>query len=94
MPRFQISCILIVTIVLMLMHGGCGTIKCGSTMCRNYDSTCDGGRILERRRKKMTIFDFFQNSFFSASIKLSGNQRTYLYSGGSGLSIDIHFVDL
>ena len=26
-------------------------------------------------------------------MKLSGNQRTYLYSGGSGLSIDIHFVD-
>ena len=31
---------------------------------------------------------------FSACIKLSGNQRTYLYSGGSGLSIDIHFVDI
>ena len=31
----------------------------------------------------MMIFDFF-----------SGNQRTYLYSGGSGLSIDIHFVDI
>ena len=29
-----------------------------------------------------------------ACIKLSGNQRTYLYSGGSGLSIDIHFVDI
>ena len=25
---------------------------------------------------------------------LAGNQRTSLYSGGSGLSIDIHFVDL
>ena len=25
---------------------------------------------------------------------LSGNQRTYLYSRGSGLSIDIHFVDI
>ena len=37
----------------------------------------------------MMIFDFF---VFSASIKL--NQRTSLYSGGSGLSVDIHFVDL
>ena len=46
-PRFQISCILVVTIMLMLMHVGCGTIKCGSTTCRNYDSTCDGGRILD-----------------------------------------------
>ena len=41
----------------------------------------------------MTIFDF-SKFVFSASIKLSGNQRTYLYSGGSGLSIDIHFVDI
>ena len=49
MPRFQISCVLVVTIVLMLMHEGCGTIKCGSTMCRNYDGTCDGGRILETK---------------------------------------------
>ena len=32
--------------MLMLMHVGCGTIKCGSTTCRNYDGTCDGGRIL------------------------------------------------
>ena len=45
----------------------------------------------KKERKKMTIFDFFH---FPASIKLSGNQRTYLYSGGSGLSIDIHFVDI
>ena len=45
-PRFQISCILVVTIMLMLMHEGCGTIKCGSTRCQNYDGTCDGGRIL------------------------------------------------
>ena len=36
----------------------------------------------------------FSKFVFSASIKLSGNQRTYLYSGGSGLSIDIHFVDI
>ena len=41
----------------------------------------------------MTIFDF-SKFVFLASIKLSWNQRTYLYSGGSGLSIDIHFVDL
>ena len=27
-------------------------------------------------------------------MKLSGNQRTYFYSGGSGLSVDFHFVDL
>ena len=47
----------------------------------------------KKERKNMTIFDFFKIRF-SASIKLSGNQRTYLYSGGSGLSIDIHFVDL
>ena len=39
-------------------------------------------------------FRFFSKFVFSASIKLSGNQRTYLYSGGSGLSIDIHFVDI
>ena len=32
--------------MLMLMHEGCGTIKCGYTTCRNYDGTCDGGRIL------------------------------------------------
>ena len=41
----------------------------------------------------MKIFDFFKVRFL-ASIKLSGNQRTYLFSGGSGLSIDIHFVDI
>ena len=35
----------------------------------------------------------FSKLVFSAFIKLSGNQRTYWYSGGSGLSIDIHFVD-
>ena len=47
----------------------------------------------KKERRKMTIFDF-SKFVFSASIKLSGNQRTYLYSGGSGLSIDIHFVDI
>ena len=41
----------------------------------------------------MTIFDF-SKFVFLASMKQSWNQRTYLYSGGSGLSIDIHFVDL
>ena len=40
---------------------------------------------------KIKIFSKF---VFSASIKLNGNQRAYLYSGGSGLSIDIHFVDI
>ena len=43
---FLISCISVVTIVLILMHEGCCTMKCGSTTCRNYDHTCDGGRIL------------------------------------------------
>ena len=43
--------------------------------------------IGEEERKK-------ENDVFLASIKLSGNERTYLYSGGSGLSIDIHFVDI
>ena len=38
----------------------------------------------------MTIF-YISKFVFSASIQLSGNQRTYLYSG---LSIDIHFVDI
>ena len=41
----------------------------------------------------MTIF-YFSKLFLSASIKLSENQRTYMYSGGSGLSVDIHIVDL
>ena len=44
-----LSCISVVTIVLMLMHVGCRTMKCGSTnsKCWNYDGTCDGGRILD-----------------------------------------------
>ena len=41
----------------------------------------------------MTIFSSSKFALL-ASIKLSWNQRTYLYSGRSGLSIDIHFVDL
>ena len=47
----------------------------------------------KKERKKMTIFDFFRICFLGL-YKLSGNQRTYLYSGGSGLSIDINFVDI
>ena len=55
-----ISCISVVTIVLMLMHVGCRTVKCGSTTCWSYDGTCDGGRILgkkgtrKKKRKKGT----------------------------------------
>ena len=49
---------------------------------------------LEKKKEGNDDFRFFSNFIFSASIKLSGNQRTYLYSGGSGLSIDIHFVDI
>ena len=45
---------------------------------------------LEKKKKKENE-DFFKFCFLG---KLSGNQRTYLYSGGPGLSIDIHFVDL
>ena len=41
------------------------------------------------KKKENDDFQFFSKFIFSASIKLSGNQRTYLYSGGSGLSIDI-----
>ena len=41
----------------------------------------------ERKRR----FSIFSKLFFLASTKLSGNQRTHLYSGGSGLSINIHF---
>ena len=36
----------------MLMHVGCGTMICGSMTCRNYDGTCDGGRILGRKKKR------------------------------------------
>ena len=48
---------------------------------------------LEKKKERKTIL-IFSEFFFSASIKLSGNQRTYLYSGGSGLSIGIHFIDI
>ena len=49
--HYQEVVISVVTIVLMLMHVGCRTMKCGSTTCRNYDGTCDGGRILEKEYK-------------------------------------------
>ena len=45
--------------------------------------------VLEER-KKMTIFDFFKVRFLG----FYKAERRYLYSGGSGLSIDIHFVDI
>ena len=51
------------------------------------------GKEGRRRRKKMKIFDFFKIrflGFYKAELK----SKEYLYSGGSGLSIDIHFVDL
>ena len=48
----------------------------------------------KKKKKKEERFSIFSEFVFSACIKLSGNQRTYLYSGGSGLSIDIHFVDI
>ena len=38
--------------MLMLMHVGCRTMKCGSMMCRNYDGTCDGGWILVGMEKE------------------------------------------
>ena len=48
----------------------------------------------KKENKKKERFSIFSKFVFSASIKLSGNQRIYLYSGGSGLSIDIHCVDI
>ena len=46
------------------------------------------GEEEERKKKKENDdFRFFSKFVFSASTKLSGNQRTYLYSAGSGLSI-------
>ena len=60
--------------------------------CTHYGSRVSliGGEE-EEEEEEMMIFDF-SKFVFLASIKLSGNQRTYLYSGGSGLSVDIHFV--
>ena len=48
-------------------------------------------RAASDRGNTVTIF-YFSKFVFLAFIKLSGNRRTYLYSGGSGLSVDIHFV--
>ena len=48
----------------------------------------------KERKKENDDFSIFSEFVFLACIKLSGNQRTYLYSEGSGLSIDIHFVDI
>ena len=48
----------------------------------------------ERKKKENEDFRFFSKFIFSISIKLSGNQMTSLYSGGSELSVNIHFVDL
>ena len=64
--------------------------------CTPYGSWVSLTGEEERRKKKERRwrFSIFSKFVFSASIKLSGNQRTYLYSGGSGLSIDIHFVDI
>ena len=49
----------------------------------------------KERRKKMTIFDFFKIrllSFCSCTAELKSEDINYLYSGGSGLSEDTHFV--
>ena len=40
------------TIVLMLMHVG---MKCGSTKCRKYDGTCDGGQILVEKQELVSV---------------------------------------
>ena len=50
---------------------------------------------LEKKKKeeeRKGRFSIFSKSVFLASTKLSRNQRTSLYSGGSGFSVDIHFV--
>ena len=44
----------------------------------------------ERKKERMTIFDFFRIRFLS----FYKAERKSEYSGGSGLSIDIHFVDI
>ena len=49
---------------------------------------------LEKKEEIKLRFSIFSKFVFSASIKLTWNQRTSLYSGGSGLSVDIHFVGL
>ena len=47
----------------------------------------------KEERKKMTIFDFFKIRFLGF-YKAERKSEDILYSGGSGLSIDIHFVDI
>ena len=47
----------------------------------------------KKERKKMTILNFFRIRFLSL-YKAERKSEEYLYSGGSGLSIDIHFVDI
>ena len=43
----------------------------------------------------MTIFDFFKVRFLGFyKAERKSEDIIYLYSGGSGLSIDIHFVDI
>ena len=38
------------TVIIMLTHEGYHNIKCGSTMCQNYNVTCDGSRILLKNK--------------------------------------------
>ena len=45
----------------------------------------------KKKKERKRRFSIFSKFIFLTSIKLSWNQRTYLYSG---LSIDIHFIDL
>ena len=47
----------------------------------------------KKKRKKMTILDFFKVRFLGF-YKAEQKSEDILYSGGSGLSIDIHFVDI
>ena len=68
-----------------------GYLFCPCTPYGSRVSLIGEERKKERKKKEN---DDFRDFVFSACIKLSGNQRTYLYSGGSGLSIDIHFVDI
>ena len=42
----------------------------------------------------MTIFDFFKIRFLGFYKAERKSDDIYLYSRGSGLSIDIHFVDI
>ena len=42
--HFQITCISVVTIILM--HEGCCTVNCGSTTCGNYNGLVMAVRFL------------------------------------------------